>query len=204
MLQQFSRYFSNALSPLLMPSYGVFLALWVSILCYQSFVTRITVLIFIVGITCVLPLFLLYILQTIKIIPDTDLSDRKDRIIPYAIATICYLIATYYLYKVHAPLWLLGFMIGVVSTSLVSFIINLKWKISAHTAGIGGVVALLFFLHHDHMEAFDSLWVLCFTIILAGIIGSIRLYLQCHTLAQVLVGFANGFLCVHFFINLLY
>ena len=203
MIQQLSRFISNLLSPLLMPTYGVIIALWVSILCYQSLSTRLTVLFFIFGTTCLLPLLLLFAMQTAKMLP-SKFVDHKERTLPYTCAIVCYLIATYYLTSVHAPTWLTGFMLGVATTTLVSLIINLKWKISAHAAGMGGIVALLYFLHFIHMEAFNSLWILCLAIIMSGVVGSVRLYMQRHSLAQVLAGFANGFLCVHILINIFY
>ena len=47
---------SNVLSPLLMPTYGVFIVFWVSVLCLLPYGTRVSVLLMCMGITCILPL----------------------------------------------------------------------------------------------------------------------------------------------------
>ena len=55
-MQALARFFSTILSPLLMPTYGIFLVLWVSILCYLPTGTRLVVLLVVFGITCILPM----------------------------------------------------------------------------------------------------------------------------------------------------
>jgi len=88
------------------------------------------------------------------------------------------------------------FMVGSAITVVMMAMINLKWKISAHMAGIGGIVALVYQLHVQGLSAFDLLWLLCLTVMVAGALGSARLALKRHDLWQVLAGFSVGFLCV--------
>ena len=204
MLLHWSRFLSAALSPMLTPTYGVMLALWVSILCYQSFSTRITVLLWIFAITCILPLLAIRALRVLNVINDTTLRSRKQRIYPYIWAIIAHATATYYIIKVHAPLWLILYMGGMLAGCFILFIINYFWKISTHTAGIGSLVALLFFMHQAKLAAFNSIWLICLTIILAGFVGSSQIYQGRNTLSQVLVGFAVGYICTHFSIHLFY
>ena len=88
------------------------------------------------------------------------------------------------------------FMVGSAVTVLLLALINLKWKISAHMAGIGGVVALIYQIHVQGLSAFDLLWFLCVSVIVAGLLGSSRMILRRHDMWQVLAGAALGFLCV--------
>jgi hypothetical protein len=88
------------------------------------------------------------------------------------------------------------FMVGAAITILVMALINLKWKISAHMAGIGGIIALIYQIHVQGLSAFELLWMLCFAIIVAGFLGSARLALRRHDTWQVLAGAVVGFLCV--------
>ena len=88
------------------------------------------------------------------------------------------------------------FMVGSALTVLVMALINLKWKISAHLAGIGGVIALIYQIHVMGLSAFDLFWLLSAIIILAGMLGSSRLILRRHSIWQVLAGVIVGFLCV--------
>ena len=202
MIQHITRFLANIFSPLLVPSYGVFLALWVSVICYQPLGTRLAVLLVVFGITFVIPMFLIGILHNFKIIKDRYLNDRKERIYPYISAIACYTAAAFYLNHVHAPLWLTAFAIGGTFTCVISSLINFKWKISAHSAGMAGLVALLFYIHFEGLEAFNTFWLLRITIILAGLVGTIRMYQKQHTLGQVIAGFITGFTCVYATIKL--
>ena len=144
---------SNALSPMMMPTYGVFLTLWVSVLCLLSYGTRVTVLLMCMGITCILPLIFLSVLHHFKLVKDFQVSQRKERLIPYLFTALCYAVAAYYLFYRHSPQWFVMFMVGSAVTVLVVAIINLKWKISAHMAGIGGIIALVYQIHVQGLSA---------------------------------------------------
>ena len=187
---------STALSPLLMPTYGVFIVLWVSVLCLLPYGVRVSVLLMCMGITCILPLIFLSVLRHFKLIKDLHVNIREQRFFPYLFTALCCLVAAYYLYYRHSPQWFVMFMVGSAVTVLVMALINLKWKISAHMAGIGGVVALIYQIHVQGLSAFELLWPLCFSIMVAGLLGSSRMVLRHHDLWQVLAGAVVGFLCV--------
>ena len=191
-----ANFMSSALSPLLMPTYGVFLVMWVSVLCLLPYGTRVAVLLVCMGITCILPLIFLSVLRHFKLIKDLHVEVREQRFLPYLFTALCYIAAAYYLYYCHSPQWFIMFMVGSAVTVLVMMLINLKWKISAHMAGIGGVVALVYQIHVQGLSAFDLFWLLCFMIIVAGALGSARLVLKRHDTLQVLAGVVLGFLCV--------
>lgn len=196
MIAGVANFLSTVLSPLLMPTYGVFLVLWVSVLCLLPYGTRVAVLLICMGITCILPLIFLSVLRHFKLVKNLHVDIREQRLIPYLFTVLCYAVAAYYLYYCHSPQWFVMFMVGSAITVLLMALINLKWKISAHMAGIGGIVALVYQLHVQGLSAFDLLWLLCFTVIVAGALGSARLALRRHTLWQVLAGVVVGFLSV--------
>ena len=196
-------FLSTALSPLLMPTYGVFVALWVSVLCLLPYGRRAAVLLVCMGITCIIPLIFLSVLRHFKLVKDLHVEVREQRLIPYLFTVLCYAVAAYYLYYCHAPQWFTMFMVGSAITVLLMALINLKWKISAHMAGIGGVVALIYQIHVMGLSAFDLLWLLCFAIIVAGALGSARMVLRRHDIWQVLAGAVVGFLCVSLTMRLL-
>jgi hypothetical protein len=96
------------------------------------------------------------------------------------------------------PLWVTGLFLGAAISVIISIIINRWWKISAHLAGIGGVVALIYFLTGSQLmlPSFPLFLIVLWTL-LAGALGSARIYMGRHTLGQVLAGFANGFFWVY-------
>jgi len=187
---------SNALSPLLMPTYGVFLVLSVSVLCVLPYGTRVAVLLVCMGITCIVPLIFLSVLRHFKLVKSLHVDVREQRLIPYLFTALCYAVAAFYLYYCHSPQWFTMFMVGSALTVVVMALINLKWKISAHMAGIGGLIALIFQIHVQDLSAFDLFWIMCLIIILAGVLGSARLALRRHNMLEVLAGVVVGFLCV--------
>lgn len=196
MMTHLSRFLSGIFSPLLTPTYGVLIALWVSVLCYQPLGTRLAVLLVMFGITCMLPVIFISVLHNMKVIKDVHLIDRHERIYPYIAATACYIGGIFYLLHVNSPAWLTAFMVSGTLALFITLLINLKWKISAHSTGMGGLVAMVYFIHASGIEAFNTLWLLCLAIIIAGAVGTARLYLERHTLWQILAGFFNGYICV--------
>ena len=203
MIAGVANFLSTALSPLLMPTYGVFLVFWVSVLCLLPYGRRVAVLLVCMGITCIIPLIFLSILRHFKLIDDLHVEKREQRLVPYMFTTVTYLVAAYYLYYCHAPQWFIMFMVGATITLLVVTLISLRWKISAHMAGIGGIIALVFQIHVQGLSAFDLIWLLCLIIILAGALGSARLIRKRHDIYQVLAGVVVGFLCVELTMKIL-
>ncbi|MGM9803798.1 MAG: hypothetical protein ACI308_06420 [Muribaculaceae bacterium] len=198
----FARFFSTVLSPLLMPTYGVFLAFWVSLLCYIPFGTRMMVIVVVFGITCILPIVFIALLHNAKLITDKRLLNARERWLPYVFSALCYVGAFFYLKHIHCPGWLTAFMIGGVVSVCVSCAVNMVWKISAHSAGIAGVLALLLAIHDIGLSAFNLEGTICVTILLCGCVCTSRILLDRHNVLQTLAGAANGLLCVYFAIRL--
>ena len=191
-----ANFLSTTLSPLMMPTYGVFLTLWVSVLCLLPYGTRVTVLLLCMGITCILPLIFLSVLTHFKLVKDLHVDQREQRLLPYLFTALCYGVAAYFLFYRHSPQWFVMFLVGSALTVIVLALINLKWKISAHMAGIGGVIALVYQIHVQGLSAFYLLWLLCIIIVVAGLLGSARMVLKRHNIWQVLAGLLVGFMCV--------
>lgn len=197
-----ARFFSTVMSPLLTPAYGLFLALWTSVLCYLPAGTRIVITWMILGITGVLPLVLVALLHNVKYIENKDLFTKSERWLPYAFTTLCHVGAAFYLQNVHAPLWLVFFMAGSSTACFLAFIINFWWKISAHAMGMGSLLALMFAINTFGLGAFDLFWIICALILLSGCVCTSRIMLQQHNFLQVLAGFALGYVSVFFFVIL--
>ena len=191
-----ANFLSTTLSPLMMPTYGVFLTLWVSVLCLLPYGTRVTVLLLCMGITCILTLIFLSVLTHFKLVKDLHVDQREQRLLPYLFTALCYGVAVYFLFYRHSPQWFVMLLVGSALTVIVLALINLKWKISAHMAGIGGVIALVYQIHVQGLSAFYLLWLLCIIIVVAGLLGSARMVLKRHNIWQVLAGLLVGFLCV--------
>jgi membrane-associated phospholipid phosphatase len=96
----------------------------------------------------------------------------------------------YLLYDIHIweTLKLVIFCSGV--SILITALINLKYKISAHMVGIGGMVGLLISL--ALLLKISLLVPLIGSILIAGLIGSSRIFLKEHKPSQIYSGFTIG------------
>ncbi|MDE6190656.1 MAG: hypothetical protein K2G47_03430 [Muribaculum sp.] len=201
-MNKISHIISWVLSPVLIPTYAVFTALWVTMLALLPVGLRINVVLMTFLLTCVVPVLAIILLYKMKIVSHPGLNHRKERYIPYVITAICYLGAAWYMYRIHAPEWMYMFMTGGAIAAVVSCIVNAWWKISAHLAAMSGYVALLFRILSDGIYI-CNMWVLIsVAILLTGLLGSARIQLRCHTFWQVIAGAANGFFWVYLLTSL--
>ena len=204
-LDEMARFTSTVLSPLLTPSYAMLMALSISPKVLDSVGSRINLLIMILGITCVLPMATIALLHNFKFIKDKRMVKRDERLLPYIAATVFYLGAVWYLAYTHEPQWMVMFAAGGALACLISTLVNLKWKISAHMAGMGGLLGMLCQLDAMDLEVVSPAWMMFYIIVaigLCGLLGSARMLLKRHTFMQVVAGWANGFLCVSLMMRL--
>jgi hypothetical protein len=80
---------------------------------------------------------------------------------------------------------------GGLAILLVTFI-NIKYKISAHMAGIGGLLGALISL--SYLLKFDMTYYYIGIVLVAGILASSRLKLNEHKPSQLYTGFTLGLL----------
>lgn len=186
------------LVPLLMPVYGIILIFSLSILQFVPAAPRLTFIGLVALIDVALPAMLVLLLKKLGMIQDIGLNGRKERLIPYIISILCMGGTAWLLWSKQFPVWVAMFYVAGAVAALVELIINFRWKISVHAAGIAGIVALL--IRMSHLPYFNpalDTW-LIIAILCAGLVGSSRLWLHRHTLWQVLAGYAVGFCSVYF------
>lgn len=189
---------STVFSPLLVPTYGVILAMSLTFLALLPITTRLLTIGMLFFITAVIPAASIMVMKRLGMVSDASLSNRQERTPPYLISAVCYLAATIYLLKVHSPDWLWLFMAAAMAALIVNVIVTKWWKISAHMTAMGGLVALLCRFQLSHVAIYNMQWWIVAAIVLTGIVGSARIYRDRHDLWQVLAGTACGFICVFF------
>ncbi len=199
-LERIITLFSNLISwifvPLLMPVYGIMLIFSLSFLAYAPFHTKLVFTLIVFAANFIIPMLLVLLLKKMRLIEDIGLNGRKERLIPYIITIVCLGCTGLFLYLKMAPLWVAMFYFGGALAALINLIVNLWWKISAHAAGIAGVVAMLIQVIKEGPSSEGMEWWIVGAIIMAGLLGSARIWLGRHTLLQVLAGSAVGFLSV--------
>lgn len=187
---------SWVLVPLLIPTYAMLVIFKESILFFVPFETKAAFTAIIFTATALLPMLLVLLLKKLGIVQDIGLNGRKERLVPYIIMIVSYVCCGYYLVNKGAPEWTGMFFYGGALAALINLVINFKWKISAHAAAMGGMIALIISISKDGVSHPDMVWLVSATVLLGGLLGAARVWLGRHTVAQVLCGTAVGFLSV--------
>lgn len=186
--------------PLFMPFYGIILLFKLEMFSFYPAFYMKGAFLTIVLLGIIVPIVNLYILWRFNVISDYRVYKREDRVVPYICTAISYLFASYMLYRLAMPLYVVNIAIGVAFATLVDAIVSLKWKISAHATGIGGlisaVVCICYWIHYNAPV------LICFLFLSAGVLCAARLWLGRHTPAQLIAGFFNGFFSVLLFSTL--
>lgn len=103
---------------------------------------------------------------------------RKQRTTIYITAVIMGGISCITLFFLRAPLLLMALCVAGFSTSAIFMCVNLRWKISIHTAIITATVTVLFILYGYISASFLAL---------IPLVAWARIELEHHSLAQVVI-----------------
>jgi membrane-associated phospholipid phosphatase len=129
-----------------------------------------------------------------------ELGQKRHRIVPYSISIACYLMCIWLLDRVYVNHEIISIIIAALIIQSASTVVNFFWKISTHTAAIGGVAGAL--VAYGFLYEFNPVGWLCLVIFVSGIVGSARIILRQHSVAQVVAGFFLGAACA--FVSITY
>jgi len=146
--------------------------------------------------TILIPVFFVVMLKRNEWVDDLELTVRKQRTVPYMITIVFYLVAYYNFSHSGLPV-LLGILMLASAFALGILVLsNFFLKISAHTFGMGALVATLFFLHQVFEVNIAALFLLL--IFFSGLVSYARLRLNAHSPTQVYLGFLFGVLAQYY------
>jgi hypothetical protein len=130
-----------------------------------------------------------------KIISSFMAEDRNARLLLYLSVFIFYMTTFALFQKFFIPELIVRFILGAAISIFILFLLTLKWRISAHLTGVGGLCAMVVVLN-EFFGGGDMYFVPI--ILLSGVIGFSRLLLNAHRPVEVYVGFFIGFISVYF------
>lgn len=178
--------------PLLLPTYAFLFLNWVyPYLLFNLDVIskgRLFVTVFIN--TFLFPVIALFIMRKLDFISSFNIPDKKERIIPYIAIMFFYFWSYMVVKSLGVGSLINSIMLGSALAVFMVFFFNVFFKISAHAAAAGAFVGLAFFLTLN--SVYNLEWPLLGIIIIAGFIGTSRLYLQAHDTFEVFSGYAVG------------
>lgn len=186
---------SNLFHPLIMPVIGLLIIFNTdSYINYAIPVELKKAVVLLVGTsTFIIPLLISLLLLNRKLINSLEMETQKERIIPYAFTIVFYVFTLFMLKRAPIPPIIFNFIIGATLSVILAFIINIKWKISAHMIGIGGLIGALI-CFSIMLDIYITPYII-FALLIAGIVGSSRLILKAHTQLQIYAGFVIGVFC---------
>lgn len=142
--------------------------------------------------TFAIPAYLVYLLKRWGIISSLKMENLKERRIPYLMTAIIYAVLGYFLYNKNSSLYACAYILWSIALVILCIaIVSFWWQISAHAAGIGGVVGALAGIMVKFGEGTLFIPLLCSMVIAGYLIGA-RLQLNAHTPRQVWAGLSLG------------
>ncbi len=145
-----------------------------------------------------LPTYLIHVYSKYEGWTTKQLINRERRMVPYVISILCYFLGFYLLTLMNTPDFISVIFVVAIIIQVLCAAVNRWWKISIHSAGIGGVTGMV--IAFSLILSFDPTWWLCMLLLIAGLVGTARMVLRQHSLAQIvcgyLIGLASGFIIV--------
>ena len=188
-----ARIVSMLFTPFYLPIVGLIALFLFSYLSIFPLAYKLQVLIMTYLFTILLPTVMIHLYRRYQGWNLIELGHRERRMVPYIISLVCYFTCIYLMERLHMPHFMSAIIIAALLLQIVCAIINVWWKISTHTAAIGGVGGALFAF--AEYLGFNPVWWLCLVFFVAGLLGTCRMILRQHSLAQVVAGFWVGFIC---------
>ncbi len=185
-----ARVASMVFTPFYLPFIGLIALFIFSYMSLMPWQYKLTVLTLVYFFTILLPTLLIHLYRRLQGWSSSDLGRKERRMVPYIIAILCYFTCYYVMNVRRIPQFMANILIAALVIQVVCAIINIWWKISTHSAAIGGFAGAL--LAFSLLFAFNPIWWLCVILIAAGVVGSSRMILRQHSLTQVVVGFLIG------------
>lgn len=182
---------SWALHPFLLPLYLMTVLLTLTAFAHYPSGVKFYLLWVVALYTMIIPLLMLGVLRSLGRISDYRIDDRRERLLPLLIGAVCYVLCAVTIAKIPSAVFLRKFMLAAACCEALCLVVSLRWKISLHLTGMGALVALLVVM--NLVGVGSMLAPLAVAILCAGVLASARLYLGCHTGAQVFAGFCGGF-----------
>ena len=199
-----SRVISSIISPFYLPVFGMIVLFMFTYLGMLDTWIKLRVLFIVYIFTVAIPTYLIRLYHYYHGWTPIQIGSKERRMVPYVIAIVCYFICYYILNLLHMPHFIGTVIVAALVLQVVCALVNLRWKVSTHSAAIGGVIGAL--IAFSFLFTFNPTWWLFFLFFMAGLVGTSRMILRQHTLIEVSMGFLIGivvaFLAVMYYRNI--
>lgn len=189
---------SSLFSPLYAPVWVFFGLFMFSYLKMLPWMYKLVIMFIVYFFTVFIPTVGITLFRVFKRWSHLELSHREHRHLPYVVTLLSYGACLVLMTEMNVAMFFRGVVMAALISQIICITVNIWWKVSTHMVGMGGLVgalnafSILFF--------YNPIWPFCGLLLLSGALGTSRIILRQHSLAQVLVGFAIGYACAMTFI----
>lgn len=157
---------------------------------HLSATAKLQLLVTVVVNTLVFPFITLFIMSRLGFISSLQMRDRQERIIPLIAMGLFYFWTYLVVKQLGVGSYFTHVMLGGSLAVFTAFFFNNFFKISVHAVAAGTFLGVALSL--SMISTYNLLLPLMLVILVAGLIGSSRLYLQAHKDVDVYSGYAVG------------
>lgn len=184
---------SMVFTPFYLPLVGLIALFIFSYMSLLPMAYKLPLLLVVYLFTVVAPSLLIHLYRRVQGWTSHEMGWKERRIVPYIISIVCYFGCFFWMEYRNTPRVISIILVVALAIQMACAFINVWWKISTHTAAIGGVAGSL--ISYSIAFSFNPLWWLCLVLLLAGAVGTARMILRQHSLSQVVGGFMVGAAC---------
>ncbi len=148
--------------------------------------------------TIVFPGINILLLRWYGAVSHLSIPDRRERFVPFISSLFFFILGYSLLRRAGLPAAIYSVYLGCIVSTVALALINFRLKVSAHAAGITGLLGALLALFKIH--GWSDLTLLMASILACGLVYTARMLLRMHTPVEVyggaLIGFSFLYLCV--------
>ena len=194
-MKTFYNIISLVFQPLLMPTYAMLLLMNMDIFSPMPLLWRWIAIIGTLIFTGILPALPIWLMMKRGEVHDLFISKKEERTMPYLFSFLAYVFWSMFMWRtMQFPMFIVAMGMGSAASVFIILFINLKWKISAHAAGMGGLTGSIFGV--CYRTAINPVWLFVLILTISALVALSRIELKAHTPGQVLAGFVIGFAMV--------
>lgn len=190
-----ARVLSMVFTPFYLSLVGLIALFTFSYLSLMPWAYKLTVLILVYLFTILIPTLLIHFYRNYHGWTLIELGKKERRVVPYLLSIVSYFVCYYVMHRFNIPHFMSNILMAALIIQILCALINVWWKISTHTAAIGGVTGTL--QAFAVIFGFNPIGWTCLVLILAGMVGTSRMILRQHSLRQVCYGFMLGLIVAY-------
>jgi membrane-associated phospholipid phosphatase len=203
-----ARFFSWAFLPLLIPVYCIAAAFYLQAfdlsimqpdsLFFLAAKNKDLLVYLFIAFSVVFPVLSILFFRIQGSVSSIMMDRREERLFPAVVVNGCAAALYFVLQKLDPqsflPYPVYALVSGSFITVLVCTVVTYWWKISLHSAGMGILTGFVFW-YFPNLDVFPF-WILPLTVFISGLVLSARMYLKCHSAAEIFAGYGVGTIVV--------